>query len=190
MLHAEGFKIAVASNLTAPNGEPVRQLYCQWKLDLRITGCIFKGKRLDWAAYSSQITTTAQLRSVNHTIRRPTDRFCPGREIRPNSLIKTYYKLQRGMKAGDGYIPNLNALTVPLKREKLAMWLGSVDAKLSDSEVERRFEIKASKAMRDLQEDMYPSGQVIYPDRRAAGPRHDREFCRPSASLPSGIDFR
>ena len=40
----------------------------------------------------------------------------------------TYYKLQRDMKAGVGYIPNLNAFTVPLQREKLAMWLGSVDA--------------------------------------------------------------
>ena len=91
---------------------------------------------------------------MNHTIRRLTDRFCPSGEIRPTSLIKTYYKLQRGMKAGDGYIPNLNTLTVPMKREKLAMWLGSVDAKLSDSEVERRFDIKASKAMRDLEEDI------------------------------------
>ena len=128
--------------------------YCQWKLNLRITGCIFKGKRLGWAAYFSQITTTTQLRSVNHTIRKLTDRFCPCGEIRPKSLIKTYYELQRGMKAGDGYIPNLDALTVPQKREKLAMWLGAEAAKLSESEVERRFEIKASKAVRELEEDI------------------------------------
>ncbi|WP_237757562.1 reverse transcriptase domain-containing protein, partial [Enterobacter hormaechei] len=42
--------------------------YCQWKLNLRITGCIFNGKRMGWVAYFSQISTTTQLRCVNHTI--------------------------------------------------------------------------------------------------------------------------
>ncbi|WP_397458796.1 reverse transcriptase domain-containing protein [Pseudomonas asplenii] len=128
--------------------------YCQWKLNLRITGCIFKGKRLGWVAYFSQITTTTQLRSANHTIRKLTDRFCPRGEIRPKSLIKTFYELRRGMSACNGYIPNLDALTVVQKREKLAMWLGAGAYTLSESEVERRFEIKASKAVRELEEDI------------------------------------
>ena len=42
--------------------------YCQWKLNLRITGCIFGGKRLGWVSYFSQISSTAQLRAVNHTV--------------------------------------------------------------------------------------------------------------------------
>jgi hypothetical protein len=128
--------------------------YCHWKLNLRITGCIFNGKRLGWAAYFCQITTTSQLRAINHTIRKLTDRFCPGGEIRPKSLIKTFYELQRGMKANNGYIPNLDALKVSQKREMLAMWLGDIALTLSDAEVERRFEIKASKAVRELEEDI------------------------------------
>ncbi|OLU26459.1 RNA-directed DNA polymerase [Pseudomonas sp. PA27(2017)] len=128
--------------------------YCRWKLDLRITGCIFKGKRLGWAAYFCQITTTAQLRAINHTISKLVDRFCPRGEIRPKSLIKTFYELQRGMKASNGYIPNLDALTIDQKREKLAMWLGDAVLRLTDAEVERRFEIKVSKAVRELEEDI------------------------------------
>ncbi|AZE85582.1 hypothetical protein C4J98_4197 [Pseudomonas orientalis] len=58
------------------------------------------------------------------------------------------------MKADNGYIPNLDALTISQKREKLAMWLGDDALKLSDAEVERRFEIKASKAVRELEEDI------------------------------------
>ncbi|HDU2975116.1 TPA: reverse transcriptase, partial [Klebsiella pneumoniae subsp. pneumoniae] len=42
--------------------------YCQWKLNLRITGCVFEGKRLGWVSYFSQISTTSQLRAVNHTV--------------------------------------------------------------------------------------------------------------------------
>ena len=58
------------------------------------------------------------------------------------------------MKANNGYIPNLDALTINQKREKLTMWLGNDALKLSDAEVERRFEIKASKAVRELEEDI------------------------------------
>lgn len=128
--------------------------YCRWKLNLRITGCIFEGKRLGWAAYFSQITTTAQLRAVNHTIRKLTGRFCPNGEINPKSLIKTFYELQRGTTDSHHYIPNFDCLDVTQKRDTLAIWLGNDAMKLTDSEVERRFAIKVSKAVRELEEDI------------------------------------
>lgn len=90
--------------------------YCQWKLNLRITGCIFEGKRLGWAAYFSQITSTSQLRAINHTISKLTHRFCPRGEVRPKSLIKTFYELQRGLSANHRYIPNFDDLHVAQKR--------------------------------------------------------------------------
>ena len=34
------------------------------------------------------------------------------------------------------------------------MWLGDDGLRLSDAEVERRFEIKASKAVRELEQDI------------------------------------
>lgn len=131
--------------------------HCQWKLNLRITGCIFEGRRLGWVAYFSQITTTAQLRSVNHTIRKLTDRFCPKGEVRPKSLIKTFYELQRGIKGNHRYIPNLDELDIWQKREVLAIWLGAEARTLSESEVARRFAIKVSKAVRELEEDIAQS---------------------------------
>lgn len=130
------------------------EAYCQWKLNLRITGCIFEGKRLGWAAYFSQITTTAQLRAVNHTIRKLNERFCPEGEIRPKSLIKTFYELQRGTTGSHRYIPNFDELNIGQKREVLAIWLGAEAMTLSDAEVERRFAIKVSKAVRELEEDI------------------------------------
>lgn len=130
------------------------EAYCQWKLNLRITGCIFEGKRLGWVAYFSQITTTAQLRSVNHTIRKLNDRFCPRGEVRPKSLIKTFYELQRGTTGSHRYIPNFDELDIGQKREVLAIWLGAEAMKLPDAEVERRFVIKVSKAVRELEEDI------------------------------------
>lgn len=128
--------------------------YCKWKLNLRITGCIFDGKRLGWAAYFSQVTTTSQLRAINHTIKKLTERFCPNGEIQPKSLIKTFYELQRGTTDRHHYIPNFDCLDVSQKRDILALWLGNDAKKLTDSEVERRFSIKVSKAVRELEEDI------------------------------------
>ncbi|MBS4694490.1 hypothetical protein J4G65_03200 [Aeromonas allosaccharophila] len=128
--------------------------YCQWKLNLRITGCIFEGKRLGWAAYFSQITTTAQLRSVNHTIRKLAERFCLKGEIHPKSLVKTFYELQRGTTDSHRYIPNFDCLDVNQKRDVLAFWLGGDVKKLTDTEVERRYAIKVSKAVRELEADI------------------------------------
>lgn len=130
------------------------QAYCQWKLNLRITGCIFEGKRLGWAAYFSQITTTAQLRAVNHTIRKLNERFCPAGEVRPKSLIKTFYELRRGTKGSNRYIPNFDMLNIEQQREVLAIWLGAEAKRLPDAEVQRRFSIKVSKAVRELEEDI------------------------------------
>lgn len=130
------------------------QAYCQWKLNLRITGCIFEGKRLGWLSYFSQITTTAQLRAVNHTIRKLNERFFPKGEVRPKSLIKTFYELQRGTKSHHCYIPNFDKLDIEQEREILAIWYGSEVDKMSDAEAKRKFSIKVGKAVRELEEDI------------------------------------
>lgn len=128
--------------------------YCSWKLNLRITGCVFQGKRLGWVAYFSQITTTAQLRAVNHTIQILLERFALSGKIPVKSLIKTFYELRRSDKNSYTYIPNFDQLTSDQKRAVLAIWLGDIAIKLSPKEVERRFAIKISKAVQELEEDI------------------------------------
>lgn len=128
--------------------------YCQWKVNLRITGCFFEGKRRGWASYFSQITSTTQLRSVNHTIRKLTQRFSLEGKIQTKSLIKTFYELKRGKPKSQSYIPNLDDLDIDQKRSLLAIWIGDEVREMSDARVERLFEIKVTKAVRELEEDI------------------------------------
>lgn len=128
--------------------------FCRWKLNLRITGCVFDGKRLGWVAYFSQISTTSQLRAINHTVRKLTARFGLSADIRPKSLIKTFYELRRGEKSTHRYIPNFDNLTLQQMREHLAMWLGADAYTLKPADVERRFAIKINRAVRELEEDV------------------------------------
>lgn len=128
--------------------------YCEWKVNLRITGCFFGGKRRGWASYFSQITSTAQLRSVNHTIRNLTKRFSLDGKIKTKSLIKTFYELRRGRAGNHGYIPNLDDHSIVEKRAVLALWIGDDVKCLRDDQVERLFAVKVTKAVRELEEDI------------------------------------
>lgn len=128
--------------------------YCRWKINLRITGCTFNSKRLGWVAYFSQITTTSQLRSINWTISKLLARFGLSDQVKPKSLIKTYYELRcREFEAGS-YIPNFDKLSIAQKRERLAMWFGNSVDDMSDEKVERLIAIKITKAVRDLESDI------------------------------------
>jgi len=129
--------------------------YCQWKLNLRITGCVFEGKRLGWVSYFSQITTTSQLRSVNHTVSNLIRRFRLSSDIKQKSLIKTFYELRRGTAGTFKYIPNFDNLDKSQRRELVSMWIGKDKAKkMSDSEIERRFKYVISKSAKELEEDI------------------------------------
>lgn len=128
---------------------------CRWKLNLRITGCIFEGKRLGWVFYFSQITTTARLRAVGHTVEALLKRFGLVGIIRPKSLIKAHYESRRKNKESHGYIPNFDTMTVAEKREILSILLGAHRiAKISDKRVGELFTMRIAMAVRELEADL------------------------------------
>lgn len=63
---------------------------CEWRLNLRITGCIFNGKRLGWVFYFSQITDTTPLRLVDNTIASFQKRFGLDGKIKVKRVLKTF----------------------------------------------------------------------------------------------------
>lgn len=143
------------NTVRTPQDKQRAAAYCEWELNLRITGCIFEGRRLGWISYFSQISSTTQLRSVNHTVRKLVTRFNLDKLITPKSLIKSFYELQRGDKATHKYIPNFDELTILQKRQILAISLGAtLVGKMSDTDIERKFKYKISRAVKDLEKDI------------------------------------
>lgn len=129
--------------------------YCQWKLNLRVTGCIYDDKRMGWVAYFSQVSNTNQLRVVNHTIAKLLKRFGLEKDIKPKSLIKTYYEWRRGDKSAHKYIPNFDALTIEQQREILSLWIGKEEvSKLTDSAVIGKFNYKINSSVKELEQDI------------------------------------
>ncbi len=128
---------------------------CRWRLNLRITGCVFEGRRLGWVFYFSQITSTDRLRGVNRTIEALLDRFTLTGHIRPKSLIKTYYESKRKNKLSHAYIPNFDTMSIDEQRDILSLLLGSARiVKLSDKRVSELFRMRISAAVRELEADL------------------------------------
>ena len=82
-------------------------------------------------------------------------RFGLSSEIKPKSLIKTFYELRRGRAETFKYIPNFDNLHISQKRELVSMWIGKEkEKKLSNSEIERKFKFKIAKSVKELEEDI------------------------------------
>jgi hypothetical protein len=128
---------------------------CRWKLNLRITGCIFQGKRLGWVFYFSQITSTDRLRAVSHTIDALLQRFSLATVLKPKSLIKTHYESKRKSKDSHGYIPNFDTMSLAEMRGILSILLGEQKiAKIGDKRVAELFKMRIAVAVRELEADL------------------------------------
>jgi hypothetical protein len=140
---------------TSPSEKLAAIDLCRWRLNLRITGCVFEGRRLGWVFYFSQITATDRLRAVNRTIEVLLRRFSLSGHIRPKSLIKTYYESKRKNKLSHAYIPNFDTMSVLEQRKILSLLLGATQiAKLSDKRVSELFRMRISAAVRELEADL------------------------------------
>lgn len=128
---------------------------CRWRLNLRVTGCIFKGKRLGWVFYFSQITDTSRLRAVDHTVDCLLSRFGLVKEIHPKRSLKTYYECRRRDKADHLYIPNFDTMPTDQRRVILQLLIGKPGiSKLSDKRINQLFEMKISAAVKELEQDL------------------------------------
>lgn len=145
-------KLKLAKN---PSAKKRAMDVCRWRLNLRITGCIFRGKRLGWVFYFSQITDTSRLRAVDNTVSSLLKRFFLEKEISPKKTLKTYYECRRRDKSGHSYIPNFDTMPTSVRREILVMLIGRKGiSTLPDKRINQLFEMRISAAVKELEEDL------------------------------------
>ncbi|CAM4123126.1 reverse transcriptase domain-containing protein [Bordetella muralis] len=126
-----------------------------WRLNLRLTGCIFKERRLGWVFYFSQINDTSCLRAVMNTVDSLLLRFALNSKVCPKSLIKVLYESRRRQTEMHRYIPNFDVMDVGQKRKILLMRLPKHRVRrMSDEQVEMAFDRNISIAIRELEADL------------------------------------
>ena len=128
---------------------------CEWRLNLRISGCIFEGKRLGWGFYFSQLNDTSSLRTINSTLNSLLKRFSLLGKIKVKSLVKTFYETKRRDKNSHQYIINFDNMNLSEKKEILGKYLGAKSLiGYSDSKIERFFKMRIGAVVKELEKDI------------------------------------
>lgn len=127
-----------------------------WRLNLRITGCLFDEVRRGWVFYFSQIDKVAfaQLHHLDKTINVLCQRFSftsnPG-ELK--SFVRSFHESQRS-NLTHRYIPNFDTASIPEQRELLKLYGMENVHLMTDVQVNRAFKRRIRRETSELEQDI------------------------------------
>jgi len=126
----------------------------EWRLNLKITGCIFNNNKRGWMFYFSQIEDLNVLYKIDVTITKLVAKFCPV-SIKVKSLVKTYHETKRKKVNSHKYITNFDTLATNEKRDILERYLG-VDRLIlaNDETINRYFNMRITHIIKELEQDI------------------------------------
>lgn len=133
-----------------------------WRTNLRITGCIFEGKRRGWMFYFSQISeeNRVQLFSLDMKIRKFLIPYLDETKLKSiKRLSRAFYEINKRFKSTK-YIPNFDNYTIDDMKYVLERIYKIPNLyKKSDEEIRKIFNAKIGVTIRDLEKDAEP----LYP---------------------------
>lgn len=90
----------------------------EWKLNLRITGCIIDNKKYGWLFFFSQINNKEILHQIDHVVEKQVNRFKLKDRIRIKKFIKTWYEINNNIH-NTSYIINYDNYSFAEKKQLL-----------------------------------------------------------------------
>ncbi|MCE9779115.1 reverse transcriptase domain-containing protein [Shewanella algae] len=122
-----------------------------WRLNLRITGCIFENKSKGWLFFFSEINDETLLHSLDHYVKKLIKRF--DLKIKPKKFSRAFKELSH-RKYETNYIPNFDKYTLDKQKDVLTHYFNMNISKYTDEEVTFAFHKRIGKQVKDLQEDI------------------------------------
>jgi RNA-directed DNA polymerase len=122
-----------------------------WRLNLRITGCIFENKSKGWLFFFSEINDDALLHTLDHYIKKLIRRF--NVNIAPKKFVRSFKELSH-RKYETNYIPNFDNYDLAQKKKVLIDYFKVDVSKLKKIEIEFEFNKRINKQVKDLLVDV------------------------------------
>lgn len=123
-----------------------------WRLNLRITGCIFDNKSKGWLFFFSEINDESLLHVLDHYVRKLIKRF--NIDVKPKKFVRAFKELSHN-KYETSYIPNFDDYNRDQMRETLSRYFGLT---VGDEELEFEFHKRIGKQVKDLLVDVKDFG--------------------------------
>lgn len=122
-----------------------------WRLNLRVTGCIFQSKSKGWLFFFAEINDESLLHQLDYYVSKLVSRFDV--KISPKKFVRAFKEL-KNRKYETTYIPNFDNYDTSQMKSVLTDYFGKNISGLTDEEVEYEFHKRISKQVKDLLEDI------------------------------------
>ena len=125
--------------------------FLEWRLNLRIAGCVFQKKRKGWLHFFSEINDISLLHRLDHYVKLLMKRFDV--HIEKKLFLRSFYEIQH-RKFEYKYIPNFDQYSIDQMKEVLNKYFNTDVNNFSDEEIKQRFMRRIDRQVKDLLEDI------------------------------------
>lgn len=123
-----------------------------WKLNLKITGCKFEGKKYGWMYFFSQINDEKLLFKLDHFINSMFNKLnIKYEKNKVKKFIRAYYEILKN-RTNTIYIPDFSNYTKKQKKDLLINIFNFKD--LNDSQIEYKFSKLIYKSIKEMEKDI------------------------------------
>lgn len=139
------FKFKVARNIL------------MWRINLRVTGCLFEGARKGWVFYFSQIDEDhlEQLWRLDRTVDNLLKRFDLPSDCQAKSFVRTFFETKRRNPTANSYIPNFDTTSVQQQRIILSNYFGMAHLNdWTDTQIQAEFAKRIRRVTKELELDI------------------------------------
>lgn len=132
----------------------ISQALFEWRLNLRIAGCIYEHKKYGWLFYYSQLTDLKELYHLDWFVNRLFARFNFDKPPTLMRFVRVYHEIIKNVSHST-YLINADRYTVEQKREIIRSVLGAKRAVSDDEElIDRTFRQIMFKEIQKLEHDI------------------------------------
>lgn len=129
-----------------------------WRLNIRISGCIYEGKRIGWMFYFSQTEDMGQLKRLDYFVHSQCKKYLTAGDLEAvKTFTKSYHEIRYRFHKST-YFPNFDNFDDDQKRAALKSLLPRNQANRIDSltteELEDEFRRVVSREINELERDM------------------------------------
>ena len=122
-----------------------------WRLNLRITGCIYENKSKGWLFFFAEINDESLLHALDSYVNKLVKRFDVN--IKAKKFVRAFKELSH-RKYETNYIPNFDNYDIDQMKTVLVEYFGLNIEQYQDEEIEFEFRKRMTRQVKDLQVDV------------------------------------
>lgn len=125
--------------------------FLEWRVNLRVTGCIFQNKSKGWMYFFSEINDETLLHELDDFLKRLCVRF--GVSIKLKSFVRAFFQIKYNRRE-TSYIPNFDEYDMADKIYVLSHYFNKAVKGMTDEEIDYHFNKRIAKQVKDIETDV------------------------------------